>query len=770
MDSYSPAITLHSDNEFFFTLDLDSGCVADADDMVFALSGWRSEQVLGAHYSELIHPEDVDGSDAALSLLGSNGHGRWAGRLKLANGQYRHCDFRARCGRSRKTAYVTGRDALLDQSLTERFWRLQRLCDLTHDYFIVADHAGNLVWLNQAASDLYGVGLGEARGLAIGQFIAESGREISDEMAGRILNGEKIDPYVLTVLDKDGNEVMVECQTEFDAESQSWYIVERHVSDRIERERLIEDSVRQLSKARAQLQIEKRAAEDARDLAEAAATTRSQFLANMSHEIRTPMNGVIGMASLLADSSLNPEQQAFCNTIRASGESLLAIINEILDFSKIDAGQLELDEHPFDIEDCVAEAIDVVAMQACNKGLELIFDYVPIVPLVVRGDSQRLRQILINLLSNAVKFTHHGDVVVRVELDPTAKDTLWFNVTDDGIGLKPSQVEHLFDPFTQADASTTRRYGGTGLGLSICRSLVERMGGTISVTSTLGVGSSFRFSVCLPIKPGATNLDLRPLSGLRVLGVDDNETNRRVLAGMLAEAGMRCELVDTPEKAINLLKERPFDLIVSDMSMPDMDGVDMMKAMHGCTDSVPPAVLLTSLDRVGIDWSQFDGVLRKPIRARDLYQTLLEVIGGDDKTDASLDASMAENRDGQAERVLVAEDNAVNQKVARKMLEKLGYRVDIAADGIQAIERLQAQTYRLVFMDVQMPRLDGLEVTRRVRDEFDEQPHIIAMTANALVEDRSACLSAGMDDFVAKPVRLDDVRAALERAGERFAD
>ncbi len=770
MDSFSPDITLHSDNEFFLILDLETGLIIDADDAVFALSGWQAEHVLSRHYSGLIHPEDLDGVEAALSLLSDQGYGRWAGRLKLAGDHYRHCDFRARCGRDGKLAYVTGRDALLDQTLTERYWRLQRLCDLTHDYFIVADHAGNLVWLNQAASELYGVGVDEARGEAIGQFIAESGRAISDEMAGRILNGESIEPYVLAVLDKDGAEVMVECQTEFDAQTQSWYIVERHVSDRIERERLIEDSVRQLSRARAQLQIEKRVAEDARDLAEAAATTRSQFLANMSHEIRTPMNGVIGMASLLADTSLNAEQQAFCNTIRASGESLLAIINEILDFSKIDAGQLELDEHPFDIEDCVVEAMDVVAMQACNKGLELIFDYVPAGPLTVRGDSQRLRQILINLLSNAVKFTHDGDVVVRVEQDPTAHDVLWFNVTDDGIGLKPNQIEHLFDPFTQADASTTRRYGGTGLGLSICRSLVERMGGAISVTSTLGVGSSFRFSVRLPSKPGTTDLNLAPLDKLRVLAVDDNETNRRVLLGMLTEAGMVAEIVDTPDKAQDLLASKPFDLIVSDMSMPDMDGVDMLKAMIASNEAVPPAVLLTSLDRVGIDWSQFSGVLRKPIRSRDLYQTLLEVVEGGDKGNQKAAESASASHDRQAQRVLVAEDNAVNQKVARKMLEKLGYEVDIAADGMQAIERLHAQTYRLVFMDVQMPRLDGIEVTRRVRAEFNAQPHIIAMTANALAEDRSACLSAGMNDFIAKPVRLDDVRAALERAGERFTD
>ena len=500
------------------------------------------------------------------------------------------------------------------------------------------------------------------------------------------------------------------------------------------------------------------------------------------------MNAIIGMTSLLRDSTLDPEQHDFIETIRYSSEALLTIINDILDFSKIEADKLELENQAFDLRECIESSLDLLAARAAEKGLDLAYFIDPKTPEAIIGDMTRLRQILINLLSNAVKFTEQGEVVLSVSGERTsnlgAEGTpdlylLHFAVNDTGIGIPPDRMDRLFQSFSQVDTSTTRRFGGTGLGLAISRRLSEMMGGTMWVESTLGVGSTFHFTIqgiaaTAPLR--AYQDQVQPLlQGKKVLIVDDNTTNRRILSRQVEAWQMYYEATGSPFEALDWIRQgHTYDIAILDMQMPEMDGLNLAKEIRKHQTSAPrlPLVMLTSMgqhEATG-DTQDFAAYLNKPVKPSALFNTLVSIVTGQAirvlpraaTEEPQLDAQMGKNL---PLRILLAEDNATNQKLALRILARIGYQADVAGNGLEVLEATSRQSYDVVLMDVQMPELDGLEATRRIRREIPEsqQPTVIAMTANAMQGDRELCLSAGMDDYVSKPIRIEALVGALSK-------
>ncbi len=658
---------------------------------------------------------------------------------------------------------VTITDITERNKTQERMRFLSQVASKTNSTVIITDSEGKIEWANEAFTEISGYTLEEATG----------------KQPGELLQGPNTDPATLKIVTdrlKAQQSVSVEILNYHKGGSPYWISMAIDPvfdeNGKLERFIAIENDITERKEAEKVLQ-------NAKEAAEAAASAKSEFLATMSHEIRTPMNAVIGMTGLLLDTSLTDEQKEYAETIRVSGDNLLTVINDILDFSKIDSGKLELEQQAFCLSETVEDVLDLLSTKAQEKHLELVYNLSEDVPINIQSDPTRISQILVNLIGNALKFTEKGEVVVHIENlgEAGGRHMVQFSVSDTGIGIPPGKLERLFKPFSQVDASTTRKYGGTGLGLVICRMLVELMGGKIWVESQLGKGTTFYFTLNVGIAHEADSVHKKSnqihqeVKGKKVLLVDDNPTNLLILEKQC----INWELVPTsflhPEEALKaILEGEQFDLAILDHNMPGLSGEDLALSIRQTSaGGTLPMILLTSLGQyLTLGKAQlFSAQLSKPVRRRLLLKYIHQALNTEFDAQIKNSGGHRGHKDQPSMpplKILLVEDNAVNQKVAIRMLSKLGYTADVAANGEEALKALDLRRYDLVLMDMQMPVMDGLTATEQIRKDlkrFSHQPTIIAMTANALNGDRERCLAAGMNDYIAKPVKMPKLQEAI---------
>ena len=645
------------------------------------------------------------------------------------------------------------------------------------------------IW-NKTAEEISGYSYEEVTGsTSVWKWLypdPEYRKQVTGKITSIVKNNNFLENFETRIRTKAGEERNISWNTREltgdEGERQGYIIVGSDITDKI----------------RAKTEIWK-----AKEEAEQANIAKSSFLATMSHEIRTPMNGIMGMTSLLLDTDLTPDQREYAITIHRSSEALLSIINDILDFSKIEAGKLELEVQPFNLRECIESAFDLIATRAVDKGLEPAYRIDPDVPDMIVGDPTRLRQIILNLLTNAIKFTDAGEVVLSVSAKkigetPGGKESLFelhITIRDTGIGIPADRMDRLFKSFSQADTSTTRKYGGTGLGLSIVLCLAELMGGSAWIESPApqdpgrskksgGPGSMAHVTLRAESAPTVHETPVYEkslLEGKRILIVDDNETNRKILILQTLAWGMKPRDTEFPNEALSwIISGEPFDLAILDMQMPEMDGVMLANEIRKYRNAQAlPLVMLTSMGKKekGANENLFAAFLTKPIKPTILFGIFATIFGNLPHTAArSLKDKGSEFDTGLAERVplkiLIAEDNQVNQKLAQKILQKMGYRSDLAGNGLEAVESVDRQRYDVVLMDLHMPEMDGIEATKLIVKKYpaDKRPRIIAVTADAMQGDRELCIAAGMDDYISKPIQIAELQKVLERSGMPVAE
>jgi PAS domain S-box-containing protein len=740
------------------------------------LLGCKPEVIINRELSELVdfvHPDDIPSlqetllraKDLEIGEVLDNEY-----RLRTTSDDWRYCH-------DRLTAFnVDGYGEVVEilgsiRDITSKMQIEDDLRESVSRYRLLADHATDIIskhapdglftYVSPACQAVMQYAPDEIIGKTVVEFTHPDDVGKLKALAGDYTEDGENTTITYRIRRRDGAYIWLETSSRTIFDEQSGEIkeivaVSRDISDRIKFQEALQKS---------------------KDNAETVNRAKSEFLANMSHEIRTPLNAVIGMTSLLFDTDLSLEQHDYVETIRSSGDTLLGVINDILDFSKIEAGRMDLEQQPFDLRDCIESALDLVAQAAAEKRIDLAYFISEEVPSTLVGDVTRVRQILVNLLSNAVKFTNVGEVIVSVSSQPMDANVheLLFAVKDTGIGIPKESVSRLFEAFSQIDASTTRKYGGSGLGLAISKRLVEIMGGTMWVESHLGEGSTFQFTIQIRAAPSKGRIHRRGTQPLlrekRVLIVDDNAINQLFLSRQLENWGMRYRTATSGEEALAIIDAgEKFDIALLDMQMPNMDGSTLAKEIvKRAGASAIPMIIITSLG-MRDEFSReinFVGVLNKPIKPVQLYNALMKAI--DTRTTSTADQATEEDvfstplAEDHPLRILLAEDNLINQKVALQILERLGYRADVAANGIEVLEAMRRQPYDVILMDIQMPEMDGEEAARLIRELLPEshQPTIIAMTAHALEGDRERYIASGMNDYISKPVNVKQLRTAL---------
>ena len=718
----------------------------------------------------LIHPDDVATYQRTLDthLAGRSELVEAELRVRGQSGQWHWFALRAKCvgtdriGRPRRmsgtcqniTARKRAEEALRASQAATR--KLSLVASRTDNSVVITRADGRVEWVNESFTRLAEHTLEDIGGRPFVELLSspESDPEAVARVAAAFLRHEAIATDVIHHA-RSGRRYHVHLQiqpvTSDEGVLENFIVMETDITSRVEVEQ-------QLRRAKAE--------------ADSASRAKSEFLASMSHEIRTPMNGVIGMTSLLSETELTPEQRDYVQTIRTSGDALLAIINEILDFSKIESGRMELERHPFDLSQCVEEALDIFALQAASKDIELAYAIEPDVPDCIVGDVTRLRQVLVNLVNNAVKFTPRGAITLEVRRLPAPRAdartvALEFVVQDSGIGIPTDRIDALFKPFSQVDSSTTRKYGGTGLGLAICARLVQLMGGSIDVTSRPGAGSRFRFHI--ETEPDADTEPARQhdFHSAAVLAVDDHPVVRRSLEIALHRWNCRTRVVSTAEAALATTSTP--DLAIIDHDIAGHAGTELVAELRSRYPALPIVLLTAASDGARQGQSTGPSIVRlpKPVKPSFLGDAVSRLLRGvataaPFPVEAPTSERLAESVPLQ---ILLVEDNPVNQKVAQHLLARLGYNVIAVSNGLEAVRAVESGSYQLVFMDVQMPEMDGFAATNEIRRRLptERQPKIVALTANAVQGDRERCLAAGMDDYIPKPVKLDDIRAMIIR-------